>query len=387
MSWPRAATLSALAPLLAVLAGAPPAAAAPGVEAHRVASLAAPVQAVSAPGKRNRKLTFVVERAGRVMVVDSGGLRRRPFLDIRDRVRSGGEEGLLSIAFAPDYRESRRLYAYYTDRDSNIRVSGFRARRGSKPVVRAGSERRVIVIPHPGAGNHNGGQLAFGPDRKLWLAPGDGGGACDPRRNAQNPHSLLGKLLRIAPRPTGGYRIPPGNPLRGRSGRGEIWALGLRNPFRFSFAPGGALAIADVGQNAREEINYLGRGAARGANFGWNAFEGSRPSGCPTAAPVPARQILPIHEYGHSGPGHSGCSVTGGIVVRGKRIPALRGRYVYADYCAGRLRSLIPDTAGARDERAVGTSVPAPTSFHQVRRGPVLVTSLRGGLYRLRSRP
>jgi glucose/arabinose dehydrogenase len=380
--------------LLAVLALASPcqAASAPGsgsggVELTEVARLSNPVQVVSAPGKRLRRVLFAVEQAGRVMVIRRGKVRRRPFLDISGRVRSAGsgggsEEGLLSIAFAPDYRKSRRLYAYYTDRESNIRVAAFR-RSPRRPLrARPRSERRVIVIEHPGASNHNGGTLQV-RRRHLWIATGDGGGACDPSGNAQDRSSLLGKLLRIRPRPRGGYRVPAGNPFVGGRGRGEIYALGLRNPFRFSIA-GGAIAIGDVGQDRREEVSYVRLADLAGANFGWNAFEGSLAAPCGAgSAPAPPAHVAPIHEYGHSGPGHTGCAITGGLVVRDRRLTTLRGRYLFADFCAGQLRSLVASPTGASGERPLGPRVAAPVSFDAGRRGRVYVTSLNGPVFRL----
>jgi glucose/arabinose dehydrogenase len=368
-------------------AAATPGSGSGGVELTEIARLATPVQTVSAPGKRNRKLLFVVEQAGRVMVIRGGKVLRRPFLDISGRVRSlasggGSEEGLLSIAFAPDYAKSRRLYAYYTDRDSNIRVAQFRRAKDKPLQAKPRSERRVIVIRHPGANNHNGGRLHLDKGG-MWFGTGDGGGACDPSGNAQNRGSLLGKLIRIRPKRKGGYRTPKSNPFVGHAGRGEIYAVGLRNPFRFSFA-GGAIAIGDVGQSRREEVNYVRRSALRGANFGWNAFEGTLAGPCGSgSAPAPPAHIAPIHEYRHSGPGQTGCSITGGLVVRDPRLRTLRDRYLYADFCAGQLRSLVPSPGGASGERALGPRVSAPVSFDEGRGKRVYVTSLTGPILRL----
>jgi glucose/arabinose dehydrogenase len=246
-----------------------------GLALKRIGRFQDPVYVTGAPGFP--KLLFVVEQGGRVIVLRSGPRRRRPFLDNSGLVRSGGERGLLSIAFAPDYPRSRRLYVYYTDHRGDIRIDEFRRRSATRAA--RGSRRAVIRIPHPVNANHNGGQLQFlGP--LLYFGTGDGGSGGDPPNNAQNRESLLGKLLRINPRPSGGrpYTVPPDNPFVGRPGRDEIYSYGLRNPFRFSFdtvtAARPRIAIADVGQNRFEEIDYETVSAAAGANFGCDAFEG-----------------------------------------------------------------------------------------------------------------
>jgi glucose/arabinose dehydrogenase len=323
-------------------------------------------------------------------VVLRGGRRlRRPFLDIRGLVRSGGEEGLLSIAFPPDYRQSGRFYDYYTDSAGDIRVDELR-RRGATRAAR-GSRRTVIRIPHPVNSNHNGGQLQFLGDL-LYLGTGDGGSAGDPPNNAQNTDSLLGKLLRIDPRPGGGnpYSAPADNPFVGRAGRDEIYSYGLRNPFRFSFDTTSAgqprIAIADVGQNRFEELDYTTVTGARGANFGWDAFEGfSRYTEENGDTPDPGNTTKPILAYGQSRDDGS-CSIIGGYVVRDPRLPSLRGRYVYTDFCSGVLRSLVPRLRRAGDDRRLGLEVPSPTSFGEDARGRIYVCSQEGPVYRLVSR-
>jgi glucose/arabinose dehydrogenase len=352
------------------------------VKLRRIATVQGAVHVESAPGRRNRELIFVVEQGGTVRVVERGKLRSRPFLDLTDRVRSGGEQGLLSIAFAPDYARSRRFYVYYTNSDGNIQVSQFRRSRHSRLRARPKSERTVIEIPHPGTDQHNGAQVTFGPDDKLWFATGDGGFDCDPEENAQNPDSLLGKLLRVAPKRDGGYRIPADNPNVGRAGRDEIYAMGLRNPFRFSFdRVTGEITIGDVGQHLWEEIDHLTLEMVRGANFGWDAFEGSGPFPCGgDEAPAPANHTAPIHEYSHS---NGRCAITGGLVVRDRKLTSLYGRYLYADFCRGRLRSLIASPEGAADDRALGIRVKSPTSFSDGKGGRVYLTSLVGGVFRL----
>jgi glucose/arabinose dehydrogenase len=356
-----------------------------GVALKRIGSFDRPTYIAGAPGFP--QLLFVVEQPGRVEVVRGGHRLPHPFLDIRGLVGyDGGERGLLSIAFPPDYAASRRFYVYYTDNDGNIRVAEFH-RRGS---VRAaiGSRRTVIEIPHPVNANHNGGQLQF-LGHLLYFGTGDGGSAGDPPNNAQNKESLLGKLLRIDPRPSGGqpYTVPADNPFVGKPGRDEIYSYGLRNPFRFSFdtttAKQARIAIADVGQNRFEELDYTTVGAASGANFGWDAFEGFAPyvdenSGTPD----PGGTTKPVMAYDHNRDGGS-CSIIGGYVVRDPHLPALRGRYVYTDYCSGVVRSLAPHLRRANDDRRTGLTIASPTSFGEDDRGRIYVCSQDGPVYKL----
>jgi glucose/arabinose dehydrogenase len=351
-----------------------------GVALKRIGSFDQPVHVAGAPGFP--RLLFVVEQAGRVRVLRGGKRQRRPFLDIRGLVSSGGERGLLSIAFPPDYPRSKRFYVYFTDRQGDIRVDEFK-RRGATRAAR-GSRRGVIEIPHRENSNHNGGQLQF-LGGLLYLGTGDGGG--DLAGNAQDRGSLLGKLLRIDPRPSGGrpYSIPADNPFVGPTpGRGEVYSYGLRNPWRFSFDTVNAkrprIAIGDVGQSRFEEIDYTTVAAARGANFGWNAFEGF--SRYPGGAPDPGGTTKPIFAYPLARAGGS-CSVIGGYVVGDRRLPGLRGRYVYADLCEGELRSLSPRLGRVRGDRKLGLRVPTPTSFGEDTRGRLYVTSLEGPVYRL----
>ena len=356
-----------------------------GVALKRIGSFDEPVYVTGAPGFP--KLLFVVEQEGRVVVLRNGR-SAGPFLDIRGLVGAGGERGLLSIAFPPDYRSSRRFYVYYTDNEGDIRVDEFR-RRGATRAAR-GSRRGVIEVPHRANSNHNGGQLQFLGDM-LYLGTGDGGSGGDPPNNAQDKGSLLGKLLRIDPRPNGGnpYSIPASNPFAGAAGgRGEIYSYGLRNPFRFSFdrvtSPGEPrLAIADVGQDRFEEIDYTTVAEAGGANFGWDAFEGkSRYTGTNSGTPDPGGTVKPIFVYGRGRDGGS-CTVIGGYVVGDPRLPSLRGRYVYADLCAGQLRSLLPGLRRARDDRRLGLRVSTPSSFGEDTQGRIYVSSLEGPVYRL----
>ena len=355
-----------------------------GVALKRIGSFQSPVDVAGAPGFP--RLVFVVEQAGRVRVLRGGRKLRRPFLDISGLVSFGGERGLLSIAFPPDYSQSRRFYVYYTDRQGDIRIDEFR-RRGPTRASR-GSRRPVIEIPHRENSNHNGGDTQF-LGRLLYFGTGDGGSSGDPPNNAQNRNSLLGKLLRIDPRPSGGrpYSIPSANPFAGpRSGRGEIYSYGLRNPFRFSFDTVSAkrprIAIGDVGQGRFEELNYTTLAAARGANFGWDAFEGfSRYRDESSGTPDPGGTVKPILAYPHSRGGS--CSIIGGYVVGDRRLRSLYKRYVYADLCEGKLRSLLPRLRRAGRDRKLGLSVDTPSSFGEDSRGRIYVASLEGPVYRL----
>lgn len=356
-----------------------------GVALKQVGSFESPTFVAAAPGFP--KLLFVTEQEGRVRAMRGGRRQARPFLDIRGLVGSGGEQGLLSVAFPPDYRQSRRFYVYYTDNDGNIRVDEF-LRRGATRAAR-GSRRTVIEIPHPVNANHNGGQLQF-LGQLLYLGTGDGGSGGDPPNNAQNTESLLGKLLRIDPRPAGGqpYSVPSSNPFVGRPGRDEIYSYGLRNPYRFSFdtttAPGRTrIAIADVGQNRFEELDYTTVGAAGGANFGWDAFEGFAPyTEADGNTPDPGGTVKPIMAYDRGRDGGS-CTIIGGYVSRDRRLPSLRGRYVYADLCSGKLRSLVPHPRRASQDRRLGLAVDSPSTFGEDGLGRLYVASLEGPVYRL----
>jgi len=354
-----------------------------GVALRRIGRFDSPVHVTGAPGFP--RLLFVVEQPGRVKVLRGGRKLRRSFLDITGLVQSGGERGLLSIAFPPDYRRSRRFYVYYTDARGDIRVDEYR--RGRPAVARRGSRRPVIEIPHRANSNHNGGQLRF-LGNLLYLGTGDGGSAGDPPNNAQNRSSLLGKLLRIDPRPSRGrpYTIPRGNPFVGRRGQPEIFSYGLRNPFRFSFdtvtAKRPRIVIADVGQDRFEEVNYETLRAARGANFGWDAFEGfSRYRGVNGGTPDPGGTTKPIFAY-PLGRGGS-CSIIGGYVVGDRRLRSLYRRYLYADLCEGELRSFAPTLRRARGDRKLGLSVSTPSSFGEDQLDRVYVASLDGPVYRL----
>lgn len=312
------------------------------------------------------------------------GRRRSTFLDIAARVQTGGESGLLSMAFHPRYERNRRYFVYYVANDGAIVITQFRATRNGNRT-RRGSARRVLRVPHPRF-NHKGGQLQFGKDGMLYAGFGDGGGTGDPDRNAQDLSVLLGKIIRIDPRPNGGYRVPRDNPLRGRAGgRGEIFAYGVRNPYRFSFdSRTGAMTIADVGQDAVEEVDLLPavprlRRPRAGANLGWPVFEGRRTFHGGNAP----RHVPPVLQRTHE---QGFCSITGGYVIRGRAMGALRGRYVYGDLCDSRLRIARLRRPRARGDRALGVQVPQLVSFGEDGRGRLYALSLEGGVFRLAPR-
>jgi glucose/arabinose dehydrogenase len=352
-----------------------------GVGLKKIGSFDAPVEVTGAPGFP--KLLFVVEQEGRIAVV-SGGRRAGTFLDLRDLVNYGGERGLLSVAFPPDYARSKRFYVYYTDAAGAIQIDEFQRRSATRAA--AGSRRPVITIPHPVNSNHNGGQLQF-LDNLLYFGTGDGGSGGDPPNNAQNRDVLLGKLLRIDPRAAGGtpYSVPASNPFVGGPGRDEIFSYGLRNPFRFSFDTTHGqprIAIGDVGQNEFEELDYATVGRASGANFGWDALEGfSKYTDENSGTPDPGGTVKPIFAYPHSRGGS--CSIIGGYVVRDPRLAGLRGRYVYADLCEGQLRSLVPHLKRASGDRKLGLQVSSPSTFGEDQRHRLYVASLEGPVYRL----
>lgn len=292
-----------------------------------------PTHIANAGDKSNR--LFVVEQEGRIVLLRNFVSVKTPFLDITDRVGCCGERGLLSVAFPGGYADKRYFYVNYTDRSGDTVVARFRL---SSDPDRADpkSEERVLFVKQPFA-NHNGGQLAFGPDGFLYIGMGDGGLAGDPFRNGQKPDSLLGKMLRIdVESGTRPYAVPPGNPfITAKGHRPEIWATGMRNPWRFSFdRKTGDLFIADVGQNKYEEVNFQPATSRGGENYGWNRMEGAHCYGAKTCGRTGL--TLPVAEYGHD----VGCSVTGGAVYRAKEFRHLQGVYLYADYCSGRIWGL-----------------------------------------------
>jgi glucose/arabinose dehydrogenase len=301
---------------------------------------------------------FVVEQPGRIRLVKNGVLQTTPFLDISSRVLSGGERGLLSVAFHPQYATNRFFYVYFTTQtNGDIRIERFTTT-ANPEVADPATSKLIITAPHSTYANHNGGLVSFGLDGMLYAGLGDGGAAGDPLGNGQNFNALLGSLLRvdISGDP---YSSPLSNPFVGQAGkRGEIWAKGLRNPWRYAFdAPTGLLYIADVGQGAREEIDVV-PATQGGVNYGWNVMEGTS---CYNATSCTQTGFtLPILDYGHTG---GACSITGGYVYRGSAIPAIRGHYFYSDYCAGFLRSFRYENGVAVDQKDWGITMSFVTSF------------------------
>ncbi|MGH3142773.1 MAG: PQQ-dependent sugar dehydrogenase [Gaiellales bacterium] len=314
-----------------------------------------PVYVAATPSEPAR--LYVVEQPGRIFVLEKG--KRRPFMDIRGRVGSdGSEQGLLSMAFHPNYGKNRRFYVNYTDTSGDTRVVEFRS---DGRRARLGTARELLFVNQPFS-NHNGGHVQFGPDGKLWVGMGDGGAGGDPQNNGQNPRARLAKLLRT-------------NPL---AVDWETVGFGLRNPWRFSFdRKTSDLYIGDVGQSAREEIDYRPAGAPP-ANFGWARYEGSRTYDGDIELDPPTPLVFPVHEYGHG----EGCSVTGGYVYRGKDVPSAVGRYFFGDYCSGTvwsLRVVGGEATGVRRE----FNVSSISSFGEGARGELYLVSHEGSIYRL----
>ena len=360
----RPAAAIAIACLGALLISAATADAKPRVKLKRIGRFHSPTYVTSAPGIGG---VVVVERGGRIRLVQ--GRKRRTITNIPG-VSTGGERGLLSVAFAPNYASSRLLYVYFTNGAGDLVIAELHADPDGLHA-NPGTLRPIVTVSHPNHSNHNGGQLQFGPDGFLYAGTGDGGGAGDEPDNAQNPSSRLGKLLRIDP----------------SSGTVQIYAIGLRNPYRFSFdltsdPAQPRIAIGDVGQDRFEEVDYLSLTDTNGANFGWNDFEGFAPfSGAhpPTASPT----VKPIKVYSISG---NACAIVGGYVVRDPKLRPLVGRYVYGDFCSGRVRSLIPRPGGARKDRATGVRVRDLSSFGETADGSLYATSLDGPVYRFARR-
>jgi glucose/arabinose dehydrogenase len=352
-------------------------AAANGVKLVRVATFNAPTYLAGAPGDTHR--LFVLEKAGRIMVVVNGHKRARPFLDITHLVQSSStEQGLLGLAFAPDYQKSGRFYVAYTIANNNVRIAQYT--RSGANVANPASAKIVLTVPHRFA-NHNGGQLAFGPDGDLYIGIGDGGSENDPMNLGQNTSVLDGKILRISPRANGGYAIPADNPFVGKPGkRAEIWAYGLRNPWRFSFDRlTGDLAIGDVGQDKYEEIDFAPHGTGKGANYGWSIFDGrSRfKSGSAPGAVFPV--LVAPHSAGY-------CAIIGGYVVRDRSLHSLYGRYLYGDDCKPQISSVKLSRGRARGNHDTGLSVNAMSSFGEDVAGHVYAVSLAGPVYRIAPR-
>ena len=301
---------------------------------------------------------FVVEQGGRIRVVRDSVLQTTPFLDLSTRVLSGGERGLLSVAFHPQYATNHFFYVYFTTQpNGDIRIERFTTTSNAE-VADPATSKLILTAPHSTYPNHNGGLLAFGLDGMLYAGLGDGGSGGDPLGNGQNFNSVLGSLLRLDVDHGDPYAIPADNPFVGQANhRGEVWAKGLRNPWRYAFdAPTGLLYIADVGQGAHEEVDVVAANRA-GLNYGWNVMEGLSCYNASTCTQTGFE--LPLIDYGHNGP----CSITGGYVYRGSAIPAIRGHYFYSDYCAGFLRSFRYQNGVAVDQKDWGLTSTKVTSF------------------------
>ncbi len=329
-------------------------------------------------GDGSRRL-FVVERAGRIRIVESNGTLGAIFLDIASRVRSeSSEQGLLGLAFHPNYVGNGFFYVNYIDGSGNTKVSRFTA--SANDLADPNTEAVILSLGQP-ASNHNGGHLAFGPDGYLYIGTGDGGGGGDPFGNGQNGQTLLGAMLRLDVDSMFPYAIPADNPFVGNAGvRDEIWAIGLRNPWRYSFdRDSGDLYIADVGQNNYEEVNFQSAASPGGDNYGWPRMEGNH---CyPIGASCQMNGLtLPLHEYDHG----QGCSVTGGYVYRGTQSPSISGFYLYGDFCSGRIWGSSPGQGGSRNVELLGQFDILISSFGEDDTGELYVLNKNGELYRLR---
>ncbi len=332
---------------------------------------------------------FIVQRTGQVMICDVTGKKYdSPFLDISDRIKdNGSEQGLLGLAFHPDYLTNGFIYVNYINKDGNTQISRFKASASNRNKIIAASEKFLLQISQPYS-NHNGGCLRFGPDGYLYIGLGDGGSGGDPQNNAQNPSSLLGKMLRIDVDHGNPYAVPATNPFKNVAGyKPEIWALGLRNPWRFSFdALSGALVIADVGQSDWEEINFQPPSSKGGENYGWRCYEGTHTyntSGCKAQSAYD----LPKYEYPHSET-TGDCSVTGGFVYRGQNNADMYGKYYFADYCSGIIRSLsLTNNVVTKKDLYTGDTY-AYSSFGEDKNKELYLANIvNGTIYRIASGP
>lgn len=324
---------------------------------------------------------FVVEKTGRIRIVKDGVLLPTPFLDLSGDVSTGSEQGLLSVAFHPDYASNGFFYVDYTNSGGDTQITRYTVSGGDGDVADPASARPVLFVDQPFS-NHNGGLLLFGGDGMLYVGLGDGGNSGDPQGNGQNLGTLLGKILRIDVDAGDPYAIPPDNPFVGRAGaRGEIWAYGLRNPWRFDFDAATSLFyVADVGQNAWEEVNVV-PAEQGGQNYGWSIMEGVH---CFDSSSCDQSELtLPVLEYGHS----DGCSITGGHVYRGSLAPAAIGHYFYSDYCTGFLRSFRYDGSSVSDQTTWNVGdIGNVQSFGEDAAGELYIVSANGTVYRVEGR-
>ncbi len=324
---------------------------------------------------------FILEKGGRIRIVRHDSLLPEPFLDIAAQVSNGSEQGLLGLAFHPDYASNGRLFIDYTDTNGDTRIVEYHV--GADPEHADPASARILLTIAQPYSNHNGGQVAFGPDGYLYVGMGDGGSGGDPQGHGQDPDDLLGSILRIDVNGAAPYAVPPDNPWADSAGaRGEIWDIGLRNPWRFSFDRStGDLYIADVGQSAQEEVDVStsASGGGRGVNYGWNRMEGRS---CFASDPCDQTGlVLPVVQYSHA----DGCSISGGYVYRGSAIPALQGHYFYSDFCQGWVRSFRLENGVAADQRAWAELAPGGNvpSFGEDAAGELYVISAGGSVYRI----
>lgn len=345
-----------------------------------VEGLNRPIGIANAGDGSNR--LFVIEQRGRIRIIQDGAVLDAPFLDIRDRIGlNSSEQGLLGLAFHPRFEDNGYFFVNYTDLNGDTVIARFSAVPGDSNQADPGSELRLLFISQPYP-NHNGGSVVFGPDGFLYLGLGDGGSANDPQGNGQATDTWLGKILRIDVDAGNPYAIPADNPFSAGGGLSEIWAYGLRNPWRFSFdRQTGDLFVADVGQNQWEEINYLAAGSPGGANFGWNYREGAHEF---RGNPPPGLELIdPVAEYSHN----QGCSVTGGLVYRGSGLPGWRGVYLYGDYCSGLVWGLLRLADGSWQNSLLYETGAQITSFGEDEAGEMYLSDHSGRILRLSHNP
>jgi len=365
------------------------AAAAPALVLEPLVSSLGSVTGITNAGDNRLFLTL---QQGRIVIWDGSRVLDTPFLDVTTRISAGGERGLLSTAFHPGYADNGFFFVYYTDPNGDVTLARYRVS-GDPNVADASSGVTLLTIPHPVNANHNGGQLQFGPDGYLYMGPGDGGSGDDPPCNAQRSDVLLGKLLRLDVDPDitnpPFYAIPAGNPFVGNGGPDQAWAKGLRNPWRFSFDRAtGDLYIGDVGQGAREEVDFQPAGDPGGENYGWKVMEGTQcgnggTASCPAATPPchDPSYVLPILDYTHD---NGNCTVIGGYVYRGASIPDFYGRYIYGDYCSGTIWS-VSQQGGVWTPQQLPITLPTLSTFGQDAAGELYAADTNGALFRIRS--
>ncbi|MBZ0303982.1 MAG: PQQ-dependent sugar dehydrogenase [Anaerolineae bacterium] len=347
-----------------------------------VTGLARPIYLTSAFDGSGR--LFVLEQAGKIRLIIDGVLQDTPFLDLsglssQDILSGYSERGLLGLAFHPNFAENGQFFIHYSDRSGGTVIARYQVSADDPNLADPNSGEILFTHSQPYP-NHNGGQIAFGPDGYLYIALGDGGSAGDPQNNAQNPSVLLGKILRIDVDNGSPYAIPDDNPINTVNPNlaPEVWAWGLRNPYRFSFDQAtGNLYIADVGQNQWEEINFQPAGSPGGQNYGWRVFEGNHPY---SGEADPGGTVAPVAEYSHS----NGCSVTGGYVYRGDSLPAMQGVYLYGDWCSGNIWALYPDAQATWQnvDFMSGTGM-AISAFGQDEAGEMYVADYGGRILKL----